>query len=78
MAILNVNNLTDRAGLLYCYAAEYQDPEDGTCGSFSIVESCANLSGLGEEFSRDYGPAEQWDGVKIDLGELIHWAHNLG
>lgn len=76
--ILNIEELTDRAGLLYCHAMEWHDPETGTIGGFGLAESCANLAGLGEQFRRDYGTADQWNGTPIDFGELIHWAHNLG
>jgi hypothetical protein len=77
MAVLHIDNLTDRAGLLYCHVSEFYDPSNGTCG-YSIVKACAELSHLGDEFRRHYGPAQEWDGLAIDRGELIHWAHSLG
>lgn len=75
---LAISELNDRAAILYCHVSEWHDAETGTCGSYQLVEACAECSNLGDEFRRDYGPASDWDGAWIDTGELIHWAHSLG
>ena len=75
---LNVSNLSDRAGILYCLVSEWHDLETGTCGSFGLVETAIKVAGLGEEFAKVYGTSDNWDGVEIDFGELIHFAHNCG
>lgn len=77
-ATLDISNLSDRAAILYCHVSEWHDPDTGTCGSFGLVEACAILSGLGKEFTDTYGTSDNWGGAPIDLGELIHWAHNCG
>ena len=75
--ILSIEELTERAGLLYCHAAEHCN-ERGGIESYGIATECADIVGLGDPFRRDYGTAEEWSGSDIDFGELIHWAHNLG
>jgi hypothetical protein len=76
--VLHIDDLTDRAFLLYCHVSEFYNPSNGTCGGYSIVEACAELSHLGDEFRAHYGPAQEWDGLMFDRGDLIHWAHSLG
>lgn len=75
---LSISNLNDRAAVLYCHVSEWHDDETGTCGSFRLVEACAECAGIGEEFRSHYGPASNWKGCGIDFGELIYWAHSLG
>ena len=78
MSALAISDLTDRAGLLYCYAAEFVDSNNGAIGSYAVVAACAECAGIGEEFRSHYGTAANWKGCGIDFGELIHWAHGLG
>ena len=76
MAALAISDLSNRAGLLYCYAGEFLDR--GSIGSYGIVAACAECAGIGEQFRAHYGSESDWKGCGIDFGELIHWAHSLG
>jgi len=76
MPALAISDLNPRAGILYSYAAEFCDSNGAI--PYGIVAACADCAGLAKEFATHYGPASDWEGCGIDLGELIHWAHSLG
>jgi hypothetical protein len=78
VAALAISELNNRAGLLYCYAGEFVDVNNGAIASYGLVAACAECAGICDEFRAHYGPSSDWEGCGIDFGELIHWAHSLG